>query len=414
MLEYFGNSHLYTAFELQRMALSPINMAAHAGKKFFTNESNPLSYTEYGKRMAAANELIERMTRRFTKPEFEIHSTVVNGKAIPIKEKIRKSKTFCKLLHFEKQDKIKPQEKLLIVAPMSGHYATLLRGTVEAFLPHFDVYITDWINAQDVPLYKGDFDLDDYIEYVQSFLQYYKKPVHVIGVCQPVVPVMAAVALMSSRKDPCAPKSMTLIGGPIDARENPTEVNRLAHEKSIEWFKHNVVTHVPLNYPGAMRPVYPGFLQLSGFMSMNLDRHIDAHVELFNHLVEGDGDSATVHKEFYNEYLSVMDISAEFYLQTVETVFQNYALPKGEMVSREKPVCPADIKNTALLTIEGERDDISGTGQTKAAHKICTGLPDSKKLHHLQKNVGHYGQFNGRRFREEIVPVVVKFIEQHS
>ncbi len=413
MLEYFGNSHLYTAFELQRMALSPVNMAATCGKKFFGSPLNPFAYTEYGRRMAAASELLERMTRRFAKPAFEIAETTVAGKAVEVDEVVVLTKVFGRLLHFKKRSKIR-QKKMLIVAPMSGHYATLLRGTVEGFLPHFDVYITDWQNAQEVPVFKGNFDLDDYINYLIEFLHFMGENSHIIGVCQPAVPVMAAVAIMSTEGDPFVPKTMTLIGGPIDTRINPTEVNIHGKEKSLEWFRHNVISLVPANYLGSMRPVYPGFVQLTGFMTMNLDKHIDSHVDLFRHLVSGDGDSADSHKVFYNEYLSVMDICAEFYLQTVETVFQKHSLPKGEMVSRGRKVLPKDIKKTALLCIEGGKDDISGVGQTSAALELCSGLPSAKKLYHLQKDVGHYGQFNGRKFREHIVPVVVGFAEKHG
>ena len=413
MLEYFGNSHLYTAFELQRMALSPVNMAATCGKKFFGSPLNPFAYTEYGRRMAAASELLERMTRRFAKPAFEIAETTVAGKAVEVDEVVVLTKVFGRLLHFKKRSKIR-QKKMLIVAPMSGHYATLLRGTVEGFLPHFDVYITDWQNAQEVPVFKGNFDLDDYINYLIEFLHFMGENSHIIGVCQPAVPVMAAVAIMSTEGDPFVPKTMTLIGGPIDTRINPTEVNIHGKEKSLEWFRHNVISLVPANYLGSMRPVYPGFVQITGFMTMNLDKHIDSHVDLFRHLVSGDGDSADSHKVFYNEYLSVMDICAEFYLQTVETVFQKHSLPKGEMVSRGRKVLPKDIKKTALLCIEGGKDDISGVGQTSAALELCSGLPSAKKLYHLQKDVGHYGQFNGRKFREHIVPVVVGFAEKHG
>lgn len=413
MLEYFGNSHLYTAFELQRMALSPVNMLAKINKQFYSSTMNPIAYTDFGRHMAAGSELLERLTRRFAKPTFDIDQILINGKKVIIKEHVALTKVFGRLLHFEKATPVK-QKKLLIVAPLSGHYATLLRGTVEGFLPHYDVYITDWRNAQDVPLPQGNFDLDDYINYVMEFIRFLGKDTHVMAVCQPAVPVMAAVSIMNSEKDPYAPASMILIGGPIDARKNPTQVNLHADQKSIEWFRHNVITRVPINYPGAFRPVYPGFIQLTGFMSLNMDKHIGSHMDLFQHLVKGDGDSAEAHKTFYNEYLSVMDIPAEFYLQTIETVFQKYLLPKGKMVSRGRPVQPADIKKTALMCIEGERDDISGIGQTKAAIDLCTGLPAAKKHYHLQKGVGHYGQFNGKKFREEIVPAVCNFIEKHG
>jgi poly(3-hydroxybutyrate) depolymerase len=293
---------------------------------------------------------------------------------------------------------------------MSGHYATLLRGTVEAFLPNHDVYITDWRNAREVPLTEGRFDLDDYIDYVVSILHFLGGDTHIIGVCQPSVPVLAAVALMEADGDPYVPSSMLLMGGPIDTRVNPTGVNKLAEQRGVDWFRHHVITRVPFPHPGFMRDVYPGFLQLNGFVSMNLDRHIDAHKKLFLHLVSGDGDSAQKHKEFYDEYLAVMDLAAEFYLQTVDTVFVRHALPKGEMTHRGRPIDPSQIRRVALMTIEGEHDDISGVGQTEAAHQLCINIPADRKVHWLQPGVGHYGVFNGSRFRAEIAPRMADFI----
>jgi poly(3-hydroxybutyrate) depolymerase len=306
------------------------------------------------------------------------------------------------------------QPKVLIVAPMSGHYPTLLRGTVEAFLPQHDVYITEWVDARMVPLSQGRFDLDDYIDYVISMLHRLGGDCHVIAVCQPSVPVLAAVALMEAKNDPHVPHSMILMGGPIDTREKPTAVNRLAEERGIDWFRRNVIARVPFPHPGFMREVYPGFLQLTGFISMNLDRHLDAHRQMFEHLVSGDGDSADKHREFYDEYLAVMDLAAEFYLQTVETVFIRHALPKGEMTHRGTKVDPSRIHRVALLTIEGEHDDISGLGQTQAAHRLCTSIPADKKVHYMQRSVGHYGVFNGSRFRAEIAPRISDFIRTHQ
>jgi poly(3-hydroxybutyrate) depolymerase len=295
---------------------------------------------------------------------------------------------------------------VLIVAPMSGHYATLLRGTVEAFLPDHDVYITDWADARMVPMSAGRFDLDDYIDYLMEMLQFLGGNIHVVAVCQPSVPVIAAAALMEAAHDPFVP----LMGGPIDTRSNPTAVNNLAQERGIEWFRNNVITRVPFPHPGFMRDVYPGFLQLNGFVSMNLDRHIDAHKNLFRHLVQGDGDSVQKHREFYDEYLAVMDLAAEYYLQTVDTVFVKHALPKGEMTHRGKPVDLSKIERVALMTVEGEKDDISGLGQTEAAHRLCSSLSADKKVHYMQKGVGHYGVFNGSRFRSEIVPRISDFM----
>jgi poly(3-hydroxybutyrate) depolymerase len=299
---------------------------------------------------------------------------------------------------------------MLIVAPMSGHFATLLRGTVEAFLPNHDVYITEWRNARSVPLTEGRFDLDDYIDYLVSILHFLGGETHIVAVCQPSVPVLAAVSLMEADGDPYVPTSMLLMGGPIDTRVNPTAVNKLAEVRGVDWFRHHVITKVPFPHPGFMRDVYPGFLQLNGFVSMNLDRHIDAHKKLFLHLVAGDGDSAQKHKEFYDEYLAVMDLAAEFYLQTVDTVFVRHALPKGEMTHRGRPIDPSQIRRVALMTIEGEHDDISGVGQTEAAHRLCVNIPGDRKAHWLQPGVGHYGVFNGSRFRAEIAPRMADFI----
>jgi poly(3-hydroxybutyrate) depolymerase len=289
-----------------------------------------------------------------------------------------------------------------------------LRGTVEAFLPRHDVYITEWVDARMVPLSQGHFDLDDYIDYLISMLHRLSGDCHVIAVCQPSVPVLAAVALMEAKDDRYAPHSMILMGGPIDTRVNPTAVNKLAEERGIAWFRRNVIAKVPFPHPGFMREVYPGFLQLSGFITMNLDRHLDAHRQMFQHLVSGDGDSAEKHREFYDEYLAVMDLTAEFYLQTVETVFVRHALPKGQMTHRGKPVDPSKIRRVALLTIEGEHDDISGLGQTEAAHKLCVNIPVDKKAHYMQPAVGHYGVFNGSRFRSEIAPRIADFIRTHE
>jgi len=323
---------------------------------------------------------------------------------------------FCQLLHFSRAITAarKPDPKMLIVAPMSGHYATLLRGTVEAFLPNHEVYITDWTDARMVPLSDGTFDLDDYIDYIISMLHALGPDTHVVGVCQPSVPVMAAVSRMEAEHDAYAPLTMTLMGGPIDTRLSPTKVNEVAVEKGIDWFRRNVIAKVPFPHPGFMRDVYPGFLQLTGFMTMNLDRHVDAHKALYFDLVRGDGDSAQKHREFYDEYLSVMDLTAEFYLQTVDEVFIKHALPKGELLHRGQRVDPAAIRNVALLTVEGENDDISGVGQTGAAQTICTNIPDDMRMHYLQPDVGHYGVFNGSRFRREIAPRIIAFAREHA
>ena len=404
---------MYWFWEMSQAALNPARAVADVTKLYFKNPINPLAATTFGKSMAAAAELFERSTRRYARPEWNIDSTTVSGQRVPVHVVPVWERPFCRLLHFERAISHmphRPQPRLLIVAPMSGHYATLLRGTVEAFLPNHDVYITDWADARMVPLAAGAFDLDDYIDYVVSILHLLGGDTHVIAVCQPSVPVLAAVAAMEAADDPNVPHSMVLMGGPIDTRVNPTGVNRLAEERGIDWFRRNVITKVPFPHPGFMRDVYPGFLQLHGFVSMNLDRHIEAHRQLFQHLVTGDGDSVQRHREFYDEYLAVMDLDAGFYLQTVDTVFVRHALPKGQMTHRGRPVDPSRIKRVALMTVEGEHDDISGVGQTAAAHKLCPNIPDANKVHWLQPDVGHYGVFNGSRFRAEIAPRIADFV----
>jgi len=404
---------MYWFYELGHAALNPSRAFADATRLFFKNPANPLAHTAYGKSIAATMELFERSTRRYRKPEWGIDSTTVGGERVAVNIKSVWQRPFCRLLHFERafvRPPRRPQPKLLIVAPMSGHYPTLLRGTVETFLPNHDVYITEWTDARMVPLAEGRFDLDTYIDYVISMFRALGGDVHVIAVCQPSVPVMAAVALMEADNDADVPHSMVLMGGPIDTRINPNSVNDLAERRGLNWFRNHVITKVPFPHPGMMRDVYPGFLQLHGFMSMNLDRHIEAHHNLFLHLVKGDGDSAQKHREFYDEYLAVMDLAAEFYLQTVDTVFIRHALPKGEMMHRSRRVDPAAIRRVALMTVEGENDDISSVGQTEAAHALCVNIPAEDKVHYMQPAVGHYGVFNGSRFRAEIAPRIADFV----
>jgi poly(3-hydroxybutyrate) depolymerase len=411
------SSPMYWLYELGQASLNPSRAFADATRLFFKNPANPLTHTTWGKSVAAAAELFERSTRRYGKPEWRLNSALVGGERVPVQVKPVWQRPFCTLLHFERafeRPPRRPQPKLLIVAPMSGHYATLLRGTVDAFLPNHDVYITDWADARMVPVSEGRFDLDDYIDYVISMLHALGGNTHVVAVCQPSVPVLAAVSLMEAADDPYVPSSMILMGGPIDTRVNPTAVNRLAEERGVDWFRRNVITKVPFPHPGVMRDVYPGFLQLNGFVSMNLDRHIEAHRNLFKNLVSGDGDSAQKHREFYDEYLAVMDLSAEFYLQTVETAFVRHALPRGEMMHRDRKIDPSKIRRVALMTVEGEHDDISGVGQTEAAHKLCVNIPADKKAHWLQPGVGHYGVFNGSRFRSEIAPRMADFMLSHN
>ncbi len=406
----------YQLYELNHAVVAPWRAAADAMRMAYSNPYNPFSQTSVGRAFAAGLEVFERATRRYSKPEFRLTSVVMDDKTVSVHEKIVWSKPFCNLLHFERVvgGGHENDPKILLVAPMSGHYSTLLRGTVEALLPHGDVYITDWLDARIVPLADGRFDLDDYIDYIIEMIHLLGPDTHVIAVCQPSVPVLAAIALMEEAKDPLAPATMTLMGGPIDTRKNPTAVNSLAQEKPIEWFRENVIMPVPWPQSGFLREVYPGFLQLSGFMSMNLDRHVAAQKEFFMHLVKNDGDSAEKHREFYDEYLAVMDLTAEFYLQTVDTVFIRHALPKGEMMHRGNKVDTTAIRNVALLTVEGENDDISGVGQTQAAQTICPNIPDSMRMHYMQPDVGHYGVFNGSRFRKEIAPRIVDFIRQHA
>ncbi len=396
--------------------MAPLRAVADATRLLYRDPLNPLSQTHLGRTVAASAELFERATRVYGKPEFGLEETLVGGLRVPVADRTVWEKPFCRLLHF---DRALPEGKdrsprLLIVAPMSGHYATLLRGTVEALLPHAEIYITDWSDARQVPLSDGRFDLDDYVDYLIEMLHFLGPDTHVVGVCQPAVPVLMAVGVMEQRGDECAPSSMTLMGGPIDTRVSPTGVDKLAKDRGIDWFRDNVIMTVPFPQPGFMRPVYPGFLQLTGFMSMNLDRHLTSHKDFFWHLVKGDGDSAEKHRAFYDEYNAVMDLTAEFYLQTVEEVFIKHSLPKGEITHRGERIDLSKVKRTALFTVEGENDDISGVGQTMAAHDLCSSLPQDKRVHYLQPGVGHYGVFNGSRFRSEIAPRIMDFALTHG
>ena len=403
----------YQAHELAYLAMGPARAASEVARFWARSPLNPFATTPIGRTIVASAEMFERLTRRYGKPRFRLDTTTVDGREVKVEEVVVWQKPFCRLLNFKRELPAgTPQSKLLIVAPMSGHYATLLRGTVAAFLPHCDVYITDWTNARLVPKAVAQFDLDDYIDYLIEMCGALKRhggPVHTLGVCQPAVPLIAAVALMEAAGDPDTPDSMVLMGGPIDTRRSPTAVNQLAEKRGSQWFRENCVFPVPYPYPGFGRSVYPGFLQLSGFMAMNIDRHVDAHLEMFNHLVKGDGESGEKHREFYDEYLSVMDLTAEYYLQTIDSVFVEHQLPRGVMTHRGVPVDLKAIRHTAMMTVEGENDDISGIGQTYAAHELCSSLPTDRKRHHLQKEVGHYGVFNGSRFRRDIVPAILDF-----
>ena len=408
---------LYHWFELGQAAFAPARVAADSYRLFFSNPLNPLTHTALGRSATAACEVFERTTRRYGKPVFGITRTKVDGQSVAVEQEVVWQRPFCRLIRFRRAiapERAERDPRILLVAPMSGHFATLLRGTVQALLPGHEVYITDWQDARALPQAAGRFDLDDYIDTMLRILKLFAGDVHVMAVCQPSVPVLAAVSLLEAADSPDAPSSMVLLGGPIDTRVSPTAVNSLAQKRGTEWFGRNVITQVPWPHPGRGRNVYPGFLQLSGFMTMNLDRHIKAHKDLFIHLVRGDGDSADKHKEFYDEYLAVMDLAAEFFLQTVDTVFVRHALACGTMTHRSHRVIPGAIRRTALLTIEGENDDITGLGQCRAAHALCTGLPAGMHAHYEQAGVGHYGLFNGSRFRNEILPRIAAFVRAHE
>jgi poly(3-hydroxybutyrate) depolymerase len=404
---------LYDAYEMQRSLLAGASTLANIGAGWLQNPANPFAYSSMGPIVSSALDVFAHASAPRGKPAFGIGTAIVRGKPVPITEEVVLRKPFGNLKRFRREG-VEGGPRLLIVAPMSGHYATLLRGTVGRMLPGHDVYITDWADAKLVPLSAGRFDLDDYIDYLVQFLEHIGPGAHMLAVCQPSVPAYAAAAVMSDAKHPCRPRTLTMMGGPIDTREAPTAVNTLATQRPHSWFQQNVIATVPYTYPGAGRAVYPGFLQLAGFMTMNLGSHMNSHWEMYKHLVAGDGESADATKDFYDEYRAVCDMTAEFYLQTVDVVFQRHLLPKGEMLHRGRRVDPAAIKDVAILAIEGERDDISGIGQTKAALKISTGLPEEMKHYHLAKGVGHYGIFNGSKWRTRIAPVVEKWIAAHD
>ena len=404
---------LYDAYEFQRSLLASASAFANAGAELLQNPANPMAYFGGGPLIASALEVFAHAAEPRGKPEFGLHSTTIDGRKVVVEEEIVLRKPFGQLKRFRREG-VEGDQKLLIVAPMSGHYATLLRGTVERMLPKHDVYITDWRDAKMVPLSDGNFDLEDYVDYLIEFLETMGPGAHMLAVCQPSVPSYAAAALMAAADHPCRPRTLTMMGGPVDTREAPTAVNTLATQRPHAWFQQNVIATIPFSYPGAGRKVYPGFLQLAGFMSMNLGDHLVSHWEMFKHLVQGDGESADRTKEFYDEYRAVCDMTAEFYLETVDLVFQRHALPKGEWVHRGERVDPGAIKDIGLLAIEGERDDISGIGQTKAALTLATGLLKAYKKYLLAESVGHYGIFNGSKWRDRIAPVVEDWIAKHA
>lgn len=409
---------LYTGYDIQRGWLAGMGWLAEQQSKFIDSLPAPFNYGEMGSVVSSALDVFSHSVMPRNKPKFGLDFVEIDGKSLPVVERIEARKPFGQLKHFIYEGSA-DKPKLLIAAPMSGHFATLLRGTVERMLPTHDVWITDWRDARNVPLTGGAFDLESYIDYLIEWLEFIGpdaggRGAHMLAVCQPSVPSYAAAAIMSANNHPLRPRTLTMMGGPIDTREAPTAVNDHATKRPHDWFIHNVIATVPPYYKGAGRRVYPGFLQLSGFMSMNLGNHMLSHWSMFRHLVEGDGESAEKHMDFYDEYRAVCDMTAEFYLQTVDVVFQRHLLPKGEFNYRGKLVDPGAIKDIAVLAIEGERDDISGLGQTKAALTISTGLPIAMKKYHMAPEVGHYGIFNGSKWRDQIAPVVEDWILQHN
>ncbi|MFN3859325.1 MAG: polyhydroxyalkanoate depolymerase [Caulobacter sp.] len=410
---------LYTLREAAYYASSPMRLAAQMTRDFWSSPLNPARDSMLGRSLYAASDLYANVTRRYGKPDWGIDQIEVNGVQVRVRQQVVWESPWCRLIQFDRDmadmrraGKMQLDPAVLLVAPLSGHYATLLRGTVEALAPHHAVFVTDWSNARDVPMAEGRFDFHDFIDHIRTMLGVLGARAHVVAVCQPGPPVLAAAALMAEDKDPSRPRSMTFMGSPIDARLSPTVTNRLAEERPFTWFQSNMIYTVPAPHPGMLRRVYPGFVQLASFMSMNLEKHQEAHRRYFEHLVDGDGDSAEKHRVFYDEYLSVLDLTEEFYLQTVDVVFQKHLLPKGELVHRGRKVDPAAIEDIALMTVEGELDDISGVGQTQAAHGLCANIPDDLRELYVQPGVGHYGVFNGRRFREEIYPRLAAFIRK--
>jgi poly(3-hydroxybutyrate) depolymerase len=404
---------LYDAYQLHNDLLGPLRLMAEALRVFFDHPWPLVGHAPVMRRAAAAMELLSNAGMSHGRPDFGIRSTTISSAEIPVIEEVVRSTPFCNLLHFRKDSRCE-DPTVLVVAPLSGHFPTLLRGTVRTLLPDHDVFITDWRNARNVPLLFGRFGLDDFVDLVIDFIRFLGPRVHVVAVCQPSVPVLAAVSLLAASGEACKPASMVLMGGPIDPAANPTEVNRFAEGHSLDWFERTVITTVPSRYPGAFRRVYPGFLQLAGFLSMNLERHVSAHWSMFENLVRGDGESAAATRAFYNEYSSVMDLPADFYLHTIKRVFHDHDLSRGRFRVRGEPVEPAAIEHTALMTVEGERDDVCGPGQTVAAHRLCTGIVPAKRSHHLQLQVGHYGVFHGRRWETEAYPKVRAFIRAHG
>ncbi|MEM0985036.1 MAG: polyhydroxyalkanoate depolymerase [Pseudomonadota bacterium] len=412
---------LYSLVEMNRAIMAPVRAAARASKVTLHNPLNPMGKTDYGKSLIAMADVFESATRFYGKPDWNLDRTRINGVDVDVQPTVSTASPWCSLIHFQRnaeqleqaRGKNAPsQPRLMIVAPLSGHYATLLRGTVEAFLPTHEVFMTDWTDARMAPIWLGRFDLSDYIDTIRAMITHIGPGANVLAVCQPGPPVLAAISMMAEEGDPNRPATMTYMGSPIDARQSPTVPNLLAEERPFEWFEDNMIYTVPAPWPGMLRRVYPGFVQLSSFMNMNWSRHVDAQWNFFNHLVEGDGDGIDKHTNFYDEYLSVLDLTEEFYLETIRKVFQEHHLARGIFRHRGRLVRPSEITDVALMTVEGEKDDISGIGQTQAASDLCSNLPDSLKTDYIQPGVGHYGVFNGSRFRTEIVPRVNQFINR--
>ncbi|HEY0878002.1 MAG TPA: polyhydroxyalkanoate depolymerase [Zeimonas sp.] len=413
---------LYDIREAQRAFLNPLSSWADSMSRLYTNPYSPLAYAPFARRISAGLELVHRLGKEYEKPEFGIASTTIEGREVPVVESVAIERPFCRLLKFDRRlpralvhrshDPV-----VLVFAPLSGHHATLLRDTVRTLLADHVVYITDWTDARMVPLSHGPFHLDDYVAYAVEFLRHLGPDVHVMSVCQPTVPVLAAISLMAAAEDPHLPRTMTMMGGPIDTRRCPTQVNNLAQTRSYEWFERNVIYRVPARHPGAGRRVYPGFLQHAGFVAMNADRHMSSHWEFYLSLMKGDLGDAEAHRRFYDEYNAVLDMPAEYYLDTIRTVFQEHALPRGTWSVRHEGAMhriePSRIRNVALFTVEGELDDISGAGQTQAAHDLCSSLPAAQKRHLTVQGAGHYGIFSGRRWRERVYPRVREFIASH-
>ena len=411
---------LYQIFETQRALMAPFAEFASATAKLYNHPLSPFTHTPMAQRVSAGFDLAHRLAKEYEKPEFDIRGALVDGVEVAVQEQVPITRPFCRLLRFKRfsdnprvLETMKTQATVLVVAPLSGHHSTLLRDTVKSLLQDHKVFITDWTDARTVPVEAGPFHLDDYVAYVQEFIRYIGPEVNVISVCQPTVPVLAAVSLLATRGE-ATPRTLTMMGGPIDARKSPTAVNNLAMNKSFSWFENNVIYRVPPNFPGAGRRVYPGFLQHSGFVAMNPDRHVSSHYDYFLDLIRGDGDSAEAHRQFYDEYNAVLDMPAEYYLDTIRTVFQDFSLVEGTWAIDGTQVRPQDIATSALLTIEGELDDISGAGQTRAAHGLCTGVPKARQFHYDVEGAGHYGIFSGRRWREKVYPEVRDFIRRFN